>query len=278
MSAPESKKPVPRDDPAPTALSEPTAAETGVSLPLPATSGPGADEYDRTVKELFYEQRAQPTDRIRTEGEIAAEEKAKLEKAERARLRRMNGEDDYDSEDDDARASRRREKMRTAQGDDLDDDFFDEEGDRLDPGLGADLSSAKHPHAKGDDGSAEGFDDREDDNDDDESEEEEGSEEDDLLESAEEEQDEALRQDMEELVTSRKHKQSTKPKPKDQAAQTKELPFTFPCPQTHEEFLDIIGDIEDADIPTVVQRIRVMYHPSLAEGNKDRLEVSVWHT
>ncbi|KAG9015567.1 nucleolar complex protein 14 [Tulasnella sp. JGI-2019a] len=271
MPAPESTKPATWDSPAATTPRELHAAETSVSLSVPITLRSGTDDYDRTVKELFYEQRAQPTDRIRTEEEVAAEEKAKLEKAERARLRRMNGEEDYDSEDEDTRASRRREKMRIAQGDDLDDDFFDEEGDPFDSGLGADLSSGKHPTAEDKDGS-EGDSENGESDEDDESEDDGGSDENSLLDSDAEDLDEALQLGAEELVASRKRDHSTKPKSKDEAAPTKELPFTFPCPQTHEEFLDIIEDIDDMDIPTVVQRIRVMYHPSLAEGNKDRLE------
>ncbi|KAG8884046.1 nucleolar complex protein 14 [Tulasnella sp. 331] len=245
-----------------------SAIDAKVSLPLPAASRSGADDYDRTVKELFYEQRAQPTDRIRTEEEMAAEEKAKLEKAERARLRRMNGEEDYDSEDDDARASRRREKITPAQGDDLDDDFFDDEGDLLDSSLGAGLSSSKHAE----DHRSEDRSDDEDSEDDDASEDEDGGSSDDIQSDSDGEDDSVPSDVAVELVALRKQNQSSNPKSKDKEAAKKELPFTFPCPETHEHFLDIIDDIDDADIPTIVQRIRIMYHPSLAEGNKDRLE------
>lgn len=82
--------------------------------------------------------------------------------------------------------------------------------------------------------------------------------------------DEEEKGDNEELV-----KHSTKPprKHKARSSKKKELPFTFPCPATHDEFLEIIEDVDDADIPTVVKRIRTLYHPSLADDNKYKLQV-----
>ena len=53
----------------------------------------------------------------------------------------------------------------------------------------------------------------------------------------------------------------------------KELPFTFPCPETHEDFLQIVEEVEDNDVPTVVKRIRALYHQSLAPENKFKLQV-----
>jgi nucleolar protein 14 len=32
--------------------------------------------------------------------------------------------------------------------------------------------------------------------------------------------------------------------------------------------------LDDSAIPTVVQRIRAIHHPSLAQGNKEKLQVS----
>ena len=40
------------------------------------------EEYDRIVRELAFEKRARPTDRTKSEEEIALEEKNKLEKLE----------------------------------------------------------------------------------------------------------------------------------------------------------------------------------------------------
>ncbi len=57
------------------------------------------------------------------------------------------------------------------------------------------------------------------------------------------------------------------------STKSKEIPFTFKCPASHEDLLDIMDGLEDKDITTVVQRVRTLYHPSLGEGNKERLEV-----
>ena len=58
------------------------------------------------------------------------------------------------------------------------------------------------------------------------------------------------------------------------SSKTKELPYTFPCPETHDEFLDIVEDVDDEDVPVVLKRIRTLHHPSLAEDNKFKLQVS----
>jgi nucleolar protein 14 len=52
----------------------------------------------------------------------------------------------------------------------------------------------------------------------------------------------------------------------------RELAFTFPCPQTREELLEIMESANVDDLPTIVQRIRALYHPKLAGGNKAKLE------
>ncbi|KXN89479.1 putative nucleolar complex protein 14 [Leucoagaricus sp. SymC.cos] len=51
-----------------------------------------------------------------------------------------------------------------------------------------------------------------------------------------------------------------------------ELPYTFPAPATHEEFLDIVENAGDQEVPIVVQRVRALYHTSLAPENKLKLQ------
>jgi nucleolar protein 14 len=52
------------------------------------------------VRELVFDQRSKPKDRTKTEEELALEAKIALEKAERQRIRRMNGEDDDESSEE----------------------------------------------------------------------------------------------------------------------------------------------------------------------------------
>ncbi|XP_034941033.1 nucleolar protein 14 homolog [Chelonus insularis] len=52
---------------------------------------PKIDDYDRAVRELKFESRGNPTDRLKSEEEIMKEEKEKLEALERDRITRMKG-------------------------------------------------------------------------------------------------------------------------------------------------------------------------------------------
>ncbi|XP_024936270.1 nucleolar protein 14 homolog isoform X2 [Cephus cinctus] len=72
-----------------------------------------ADDYDIAMRELKFEARGNPTDRLKSEEEIAKEEKEKLEALEANRLARMKGfTDDSDGQP----------KHKSA--DDLDDGFY----------------------------------------------------------------------------------------------------------------------------------------------------------
>ncbi|TCD67264.1 nucleolar complex protein 14 [Steccherinum ochraceum] len=225
------------------------------------------NQYDQFVRELAFEKRAKPTNRTKTEEEVALEEKEALEKAEKQRVRRMNGEEGESDEEEEG--GRKKGKKRERGGDDLEDDFMDED----EPVLGAGLGDA-----------AVDMDEDEDDEDDDEDDEDEGGDDEDdseeseeaagmeLMVSDEEDEEDESEDDgeHEELV-----KSSQKRSKKKTVASSKELPFTFPCPTSHDEFLEIVEDISDDDVPTVVKRIRTLHHPSLAEDNKFKLQASI---
>ena len=51
----------------------------------------------------------------------------------------------------------------------------------------------------------------------------------------------------------------------------KALPFTYPCPQTLAELESIAKDFRPENLPTMVQRIRALHSPKIAEGNKQKL-------
>lgn len=255
------------------------AAGTSADAPIPVPADPGPDatdkEYDQFVRELALDRRAKPKDRTKTEEELALEEKEALEKAERKRIRRMNGEES----DSDEEGQGRRRHVRKRGGDDLDDDFAEaEEGpwDGLGGGLGDDEGLGGVAVVKMDE-------DEDDEDDEDDGEEEIGSDEDESegedrsvaeeFESASEEFGEEDGEDGEEeaLVSSRQSQ------PAKRAVAPKELPYTFPCPETHSEFMEIVENIEDVDVPTVVKRIRTLHHPSLAADNKLKLQVRLSH-
>ncbi|KAI1796126.1 Nop14-like protein [Ganoderma leucocontextum] len=205
-------------------------------------------EYDQYVRELALDRRAKPKDRTKTEEEIALEEKASLEKAERRRRRRMNGEES-ESEDE---GKGKRKQTGPRGGDDLDDDFVAEEGSGwggLGVGLGDDVSTSSGDDGEDDEGEAD------------------GSVAEEFESASEESGEESGKEGEEEALVKSSRKRSAKP-----SAPAKELPYTFPCPETHEEFLEIVENIDDNDVPTILKRIRTLHHPSLAEENKFKLQ------
>ncbi|PCH40939.1 Nop14-like protein [Wolfiporia cocos MD-104 SS10] len=218
------------------------------------------EEYDQYVRELVFEKRAKPKDRTKTEEELALEEKEMLEKAERRRIKRMNGEPE-ESEDEEGGKGKRRAKQRG--GDDLDDDFYEEEGWELGTGLGeSGVAKGKDDEGSEDeDGEAITDGEEEEDGDEEESVDEDG------VASNGSEDTEAEEGESEALVETSKRRPG-----KSQSAPSKELPFTFPCPSSHDEFLDIVEDVDDKDVPVVIERIRKLHHPSLAEDNKFKLQ------
>lgn len=231
-----------------------TAQEKGEQVDSVIAPAPKDSTYDQQVRELALDKRSKAKERTKTEEELALEAKEELEKAERRRQRRMEGLEESDEEDGGRKGKRKRG------GDDLEDDFVDEEWG----GLGAGLGEA-----------ADERDDAEDE--DEESEGEEGP--DDSDEEGDEESDGELGSDEEFDQDEGEHEdiapamKRSKGKGKEKAAPTKELPYTFPCPETHDEFLEIIEDIDDQDLPTVLQRIRALHHTSLAPENKFKLQV-----
>jgi len=233
-------------------------------------SGKDDAEYGQFVRELAFEARAKPKDRTKTEDELAIEEKERLEKAEAKRLRRMRGEE---SEDEESRGKKRKVDDRR-EADDLGDDFLDEdEEDLLGPGL-----TREGLEKMGADKAAAAAADEDDEDEDDEDEEEDGDD-DDESDDEDEDEDEEDPSDMddldeesdagsdEEIDVVKKRKRSSAPK-------TTEIPYTFICPATIDELEDIMEPLDDSAIPTVVQRIRAIHHPSLAQGNKEKLQVS----
>ncbi|TFK72011.1 Nop14-like protein [Pluteus cervinus] len=236
-------------------------ADTQAEVPSESKNTGQDVDYDQQVRELAFDKRSKPKDRMKTEEEVALEEKEALETAERQRRKRMLGLPEDDSEDE-GRAKRKRKRG----GDDLDDDFQDDEGDW--GGLGAGLGEEDKVEGSISDSESQG----ERSGEESQSGDEDSEEEDSQVESGEEWEDSkdpgTAHQDL---------AQSSKPKSrKGNANETKglkkELPYTFPCPATHDEFLEIVNDVDDKDVPIVVKRIRALFHTSLAPENKFKLQ------
>lgn len=277
-------------------------------------SGDENDPYDMFVRELAFDKRAAPSDRLKTEAEIAQEAAMELQRAEQKRLKRMRGQadssdssDDDDEDGDDERGGGRKKRKdkgkagsrRLPQGDDLGDDF-DFEGDEVSGfGLGDGLKVAgaeagSEDESEGEDGEdaemQEGSEDGESDEDDDDEaddEEDTGSEKEenemlaDLMfdegsdvSGDEDEAGPSSSAQVANSLISTKAKKEDSNKSKPAKAKASKLPYTFPCPADHAEFLDLLEGTSDDDMPIIIQRIRTLHHPSLAEGNKQKLAVS----
>ena len=223
-------------------------------------------EYDQFIRELVFDKRARPKDRLKTEEELALEEKEKLEKEERRRIRRMNGEDDASSSEDEGRS---RKRKRPRGGDDLEDDFMLDGNGGLGAGLGGDEDEdSEEEDEESEDEDSEGDGGEEDSNEDGES--DEGGEV--RVRTNGRRRPAATRESTDDEEESDEDGPAAKRR-RTVPKKAKELPFTFPCPSTHDEFLEIVEDVADEDIPTVVQRIRALYHPSLGVDNKFKLQV-----
>ncbi|PWN44710.1 Nop14-like protein [Ceraceosorus guamensis] len=233
-----------------------------------------SEEYDAFVRELAFDRRAQPQDRLKTADELAAEEAERLRIAEDARLRRMRGEMVPDGGITNRRAPG---------ADDLDDDLDLDLGNAADVyGLGPGLGDARDEEEE-DDRQRSDLDESDDDNGSDQSGDEGSPEEEDMdnfedmeeLASSEEAQGSEAQVDLignnpTSSVPSKANKGSSL-----QGAEgpSSSLPYTFSCPATHEDFLDLLlsNGISASDVPTVVQRIRALYHASLGIDNKHKL-------
>ena len=234
-------------------LSGPDPLSESLEKKLGSQSADPAEEdrdqqYDQFVRDLVFDRRSKPKDRTKTEEELALEAKMALEKAERQRIRRMNGEDDAESGGEESRPAKRR---RLIGGDDLEDDFGSS-GEWA--GLGGGLESNPDNSSESGDATDDG-----DDADSDTSEEE--MEQDNVVEPSRRGNASGSKPPN---VERNGHKRSKS---------SNELPYTFPCPASHEEFLDVIEGIVDQDIPIVVERIRALHHPSLGAENPPKLQV-----
>ncbi|KAK7206243.1 nucleolar protein 14 [Myxozyma melibiosi] len=213
-----------------------SAATTQPSEPVPERD----IEYDEAVRELGFDRRAQPSDRTKTEEELAEERVKQLKELEDQRLRRMRGEN-VDEDDE-----KPKQRAPDADADDLEDDF--ELDDAADFGFGKGLGDV--------DDEEEGFD----------------------VESgaSDEGSDDDSKARTKKVSTStnatplsgRRGKPSVELSEEDLKSGLK---FTYQCPSTYDELLEIFEDHGLDKQLTIIERIMTLYHPSLAAGNKEKL-------
>ncbi|KAK6504034.1 nucleolar complex protein 14 [Arthrobotrys conoides] len=240
-------------------------------------------KYDASVREMTYDKRSKPADRTKSAEELAEDRAKQLQKLERSRQKRMQGEESSDEEpeeeddvpsDDEFRlgkgiklAADEKEFVHGDSGSEEESSGSEEESDdeeeeeEVEEGGEIEASSSGHSRRRGLD------------NDDAYSDDYQSDEDPDALASDEEASESEGEGGEDGLMES--EDESTASKPIDDVKAVvnggSSLPFTFPCPQTHQEFLKVTSKYKVEDLPTIVKRIRVLHHPSLAAGNKEKL-------
>lgn len=216
-------------------------------------------DYDLRLRQLAMDRRAKPSDRTLTEEEIARRDVERLKELEDKRQRRMRGEEISDGEDDKEQDARNVQSAAENPG-----WFDDDEGE--DFKLGAGIRT--RPTA-----TELGFDDEDDFIIEDdllasgsdleliESEDEESSAEDE-----EDDQDDEFTKGLLNEIEARGSAFS-----KESNTTKDEISEISSCPETLEQLLDISRGLSSEQIPPLVQKIRILYHPKLASENKPKL-------
>lgn len=230
-------------------------------------------KYDLLRNQLTADRRAQPTDRSKTEEEVAAEASARLKELEAKRIRRMEGQADSDSEDDKKR--KKKGRAESEEEEDEDEEMEDEFG--LGEGITAKASKTR-PTA-----TELGFDDEDDFLIEDDlvasgselSLDKESGEEEDASDEEEEEDDEFTKG----LLNEGESKDPAFSLKLDSAASASStkgdadgVPYSFnSCPESHQQLLDTVKNIPVEKLPTVIVRLRTQYHAKLDAQNKTKL-------
>lgn len=240
------------------------------------------DDYDKVMRELKFEARGIPSDRLKNEDEIAKEEREQLEKLEQDRLKRMKGIIQEDV---------RNSKHKSA--DDLDDNFqyddlendvmlsYDNEG-AANVNVNAELNgqiitanNKNNTEENEDDELHEEEDSMEEDKS--ENEDEEETEDDnfsDLKSDESESEDEAevkLEQNEEVMDVQEKIKIDLQERKKVMEKAREELPYTFDLPNSYEELFVTLTQYDCNGQSVAIERMIKCNHPSLGEHNKERL-------
>jgi nucleolar protein 14 len=220
-------------------------------------------EYETRVRQMQYDQKSKPTERTKTEEEKAQEDAEKLLALEQKRMRRMRGEPISDDEEP---SKKRGDEDDDEDADELMDSIHD---DAAEFGLAAHQEQRTRPEGVDDeddflldddlvasDSEADAMSDDSDD----------ASDVDDTM--AVEDDDDLLRDVLSETPERSNAVNGVLtigPQP------SSKLAYAYACPRSHEELLKVFKGAAVADVPTVVQRIRALYHAGLHADNKDKL-------
>ncbi|NXF46084.1 NOP14 protein, partial [Oceanites oceanicus] len=236
---------------------------------------PKPDEYDMIVRELGFEMKAKPSERMKTEEELAKEEQARLQKLEADRLRRMRGIDEQAN----------KKKPSHVSADDLADSFILDKDDRYllsykDGKMN--IENEEEEEEQKDKEEEEEEEGENEDNEDEEESEEESANEDeedgaadshsDLESDLESEEEAEGNKEQKKYKTNESESQNVEELDPKMEADKSELPYTFAVPGSYETFKSLLAGRTIEQQLIILERIQKCNHPSLAVGNKAKLE------
>lgn len=240
------------------------------------TVRPQLEDYDKLMREMIFERRGAPADKLKSEEELANIEKQKLEKLERERLARMKGEEGE-------------VKGQHRSADDLDDGYllqpvdgneeaiYDEDDVDAEDGLynprEISKEASKEDTVNEDDGGGESK------NEGSKDEEESEAESDDDVDNLSDLKDDS---DSEEEVSithpsSKKVDTQLKPDPVEQAAQEarrkaeSELPFTFELPRKYEQLEELLRERSPDEQIIILERMIKSNNAKFSQENKHKM-------
>eukprot|EP01133_Synstelium_polycarpum_P005880 gene5880-6802_t len=234
------------------------------------------DDYDSILMDLKSDEKARATDRAKTPEELMKEEKARLDKLEEDRLKRMRGEvvEEEVTDKDKARLSKRMEKLHKDKvnkparetADDLNDDDFAKDNDDT-PWYNPDAplqSEEQEMSEEEEDGEEDGEDEDEDDEDDEDEdldleEDEEANDDDDDEEDEEDAEERQLERELKRMNEQKKAKE--------------EIPFTFDVPSDIDTLNGWLEGRTDEEKALIFYRIRICNHISVKPQNKEKMKL-----
>ncbi|RDW74024.1 putative nop14-like family protein [Coleophoma crateriformis] len=215
-------------------------------------------EYDLRLRQMAQDKRSAPTERTKTEDEKMEEEARKLQELEAKRLRRMQGAPESSDEE---------EEPAAAEEDEEEDDFGFGSGIKTRPTMAELGIDDEDDFIIDDDLVASGSELEPSDDEDSESENEADDGEDAEFLKGLLTEEEAKRP---EFLTGANAPIQETPLPANNGVNG-DLAYTFKCPESHEELLDVMKKVDILDFPLAIQRIRALYHPKLKSENKAKL-------
>ncbi|KAM9734391.1 nucleolar protein 14 [Menidia menidia] len=247
---------------------------------------PKLEEYDMMVRELGFDMKVQPSEKMKTPEELAREEREKLQKLEADRLRRMMGDAVEEGVQSQIHMS----------ADDLNDGFIldkhdqktlayqdgkwnieEESAEDRDEEDGDEEESCEEQESDAEGNEDEDDDDGEEEKEEDEDEEEEeGSSEEedghsDLDSEQESENEETKQEEKDSRVKPVKSLTKEELKAQQEAAKA-ELPYTFAAPESYSDLRGLLHGHTPDNQRLIVARTQKSNHPSLAAGNKLKLQ------